>query len=122
MKLLKLTSYPKLVLKSLIHAEVSYASALSNFLLFVGAMSMVRRAKYNPESIDPRLANLLSRKLGRVAAVALAKKIARVVWTITLVKRAATLLRHACLSQNARSDLPQTLQHGLTRGHVRVAG
>ncbi len=51
-------------------------------LLFVGAMSMIRRAKYKPEKVDPRLADLLARKPVRVAAVALANKIARVVWAI----------------------------------------
>ncbi len=42
-------------------------------LLFVGAMSMVRRAKHKPEIVDPRLADLLARKgapLGLLAGVA----------------------------------------------------
>jgi transposase len=51
-------------------------------LLFVGMMSLVRRAKYKPESVDPRLADLLARKPARVAATALANKTARIVWAI----------------------------------------
>jgi transposase len=51
-------------------------------LLFVGMMSLVRRAKYKPESVDPRLADLLLRKPARVAATALANKTARIVWAV----------------------------------------
>ena len=51
-------------------------------LLFVGAMSMVRRAKHKPETVDPRLADLLARKPIRVAAIALANKTARIIWAI----------------------------------------
>ena len=51
-------------------------------LLFVGMMSLVRRAKHKPEIVDPRLADLLARKPARVAATALANKTARIVWAI----------------------------------------
>ena len=51
-------------------------------LLIVGMTSLVRRAKYKPETVDPRLANLLSRKPVRVATVALANKTARTIWAI----------------------------------------
>jgi transposase len=51
-------------------------------LLFVGMMSLIRRAKYKPESVDPRLADLLARKPPRVAAIALANKTARIVWAV----------------------------------------
>lgn len=51
-------------------------------LLIVGMTSLVRRAKYNPEKIDPRLADLLARKPVRVATVAMANKTARIVWAI----------------------------------------
>ena len=51
-------------------------------LLIVGMTSLVRRAKYNPETIDPRLANLLARKPVRVATVAMANKTARTIWAI----------------------------------------
>jgi len=51
-------------------------------LLFVGMISLVRRAKYKPESVDPRLADLLARKPTRLAAIALANKTARIVWAI----------------------------------------
>ena len=47
-----------------------------------GMTSLVRRAKYNPGKIDPRLADLLARKPVRVATVAMANKTARVVWAI----------------------------------------
>jgi transposase len=43
---------------------------------------LVRRAKYKPDSIDPRLADLLARKPMRVATVALANKTARIAWAI----------------------------------------
>ena len=51
-------------------------------LLIVGMTSLVRRAKYKPETVDPRLADLLARKPVRVATVALANKAARIVWAI----------------------------------------
>jgi transposase len=49
-------------------------------LLIVGVTSLVRRAKYNPGKIEPRLADLLARKPIRVATVAMANKTARVIW------------------------------------------
>ena len=51
-------------------------------LLIVGMTSLVGRAKYNPQAIDPRLANLLARKPVRVATVAMANKTARTIWAI----------------------------------------
>jgi len=51
-------------------------------LLIVGMTSLVRRAKYTPDKIDPRLADLLARKPTRVATVAMANKTARVIWAI----------------------------------------
>jgi transposase len=51
-------------------------------LLVVGMTSLVRRAKYKPEAVDPWLAALLSRKPARVVTVALANKAARVIWAI----------------------------------------
>jgi len=51
-------------------------------LLVLGATSLVRRAKYKPETVDPRLANLLARKPVRVATVAMTNKMARIVWAI----------------------------------------
>ena len=51
-------------------------------LLVVGMTSLVRRAKYKPDAVDPRLAALLSRKPVRVVTVALANKAARVIWAI----------------------------------------
>jgi transposase len=44
--------------------------------------SLVRRAKYNPATIDPRLADQLARKPTRVATVAMANKTARIIWAI----------------------------------------
>ena len=51
-------------------------------LLIVGMTSLVRRARYNPKTVDPRLADLLARKPVRVATVAMANKTARTVWAI----------------------------------------
>ena len=51
-------------------------------LLIVGMTSLVRRAKYNPGKIDPRLADLLTRKPTRVATVAMANTTARIIWAI----------------------------------------
>ena len=51
-------------------------------LLIVGMTSLVRRAKHNPKTVDPRLADLLARKPVRVATVAMANKTARIVWAI----------------------------------------
>jgi transposase len=51
-------------------------------LLIIGATSLVRRAKHKPETVDPRLADLLSRKPVGVATVAMANKTARIVWAV----------------------------------------
>lgn len=51
-------------------------------LLVVGMTSLIRRAKYKPDAVDPWLADLLSRKPARLVTVALANKAARVVWAI----------------------------------------
>ena len=49
-------------------------------LLVIGATSLVRRARNRPEAVDHRLANLLARKPVRLATVAMANKMARIVW------------------------------------------
>jgi transposase len=51
-------------------------------LLVIGATSLVRRAKRKPETVDRRLAGLLARKPVRLATVAMANKMARVVWAV----------------------------------------
>ncbi|WIJ27015.1 IS110 family transposase [Devosia sp. RR2S18] len=51
-------------------------------LLVIGATSLIRGAKYKPDTADPRLVALLARKPVRVASVAMANKMARVVWAI----------------------------------------
>ena len=51
-------------------------------LLIVGMTSLVKRAKYKPEAVDPRLAKWLARKPVRVATVAMANKTARIIWAI----------------------------------------
>ena len=51
-------------------------------LLVIGATSVVRRAKSKPESVDPRIADLLTRKPVRVVTVAMANRMARVVWAV----------------------------------------
>jgi transposase len=51
-------------------------------LLVVGATSLVRRARHKPETVDPRLVDLLARKAVRVATVAMANKMARIAWAI----------------------------------------
>ncbi|RYH96846.1 MAG: IS110 family transposase [Acetobacteraceae bacterium] len=51
-------------------------------LLVVGATSLIRRARHKPDTADPRLVALLARKPVRVASLAMANKMARVVWAI----------------------------------------
>ncbi len=51
-------------------------------LLVIGATSLVRRARHKLETADPRLVGLLARKPVRVATVAMANKMARIVWAI----------------------------------------
>jgi transposase len=53
-------------------------------LLVVGATSLVRRAKHKPETADPRLVDLLARKPVRLATVAMANKMARIVWAVMM--------------------------------------
>ena len=51
-------------------------------LLVIGATSLIRGARHKPETADPRLLALLARKPARVASVAMANKMARVVWAV----------------------------------------
>jgi len=55
--------------------------------IIVGMTSLVRRAKYSPGKINPRLADLLARKPTRVATVAMANKTARIIWRSWRVAR-----------------------------------
>lgn len=51
-------------------------------LLVVGMTSLVRRARTNPCSVDPRIPAMLARKPARVVTVAVANRAARVAWAI----------------------------------------
>jgi transposase len=51
-------------------------------LLVIGATSLIRRARHKPDTADPRLLALLAPKPARVASVAMANKMARMVWAI----------------------------------------
>jgi len=51
-------------------------------LLVVGMTSLVRRARANPTSVDPRINDLLARKPVRLATVAMANRTARIVWAV----------------------------------------
>ena len=62
-------------------------------LLIAGMTSLVRRAKYKPEAVDPRLAALLARKPVRVATVAMANKTARAIWA-SMVRGETYRARH----------------------------
>jgi transposase len=45
-------------------------------------MSRMRQITSNPERYDPWFAYILARKPGKVAAVAMANKTARIVWAV----------------------------------------
>ncbi|MCP5022152.1 MAG: IS110 family transposase [bacterium] len=51
-------------------------------LLVIGMMSRMRQIIQNPERYDPWFADILARKPGKVAAVAMANKTARMVWAV----------------------------------------
>jgi len=51
-------------------------------LLVIGATAMVRQFKMRPEKTPPQIASLLARKPVRVATVAMANKMARIVWAL----------------------------------------
>lgn len=61
-------------------------------LLVIGATALVRYAKSKPQTADPRLLALLARKPARVATVAMANKMARIVWA--LMTRGQTYQAH----------------------------
>ena len=67
-------------------------------LLIVGMTSLVRRARYKPESVDPYVADLLARKPTRVATVAMANKAARVAWAIMGGRLREQLILRGCQS------------------------
>ncbi|SHF85552.1 transposase [Devosia limi DSM 17137] len=62
-------------------------------LLVIGATSLIRRARHKPDTADPRLLALLARKPARVASVAMANKMARVVWAV-MARRETYQVRH----------------------------
>ena len=51
-------------------------------LLVMGATSLVRRAKYKPDTADSRLVALLACEPVRVVTVAMANKMARIAWAL----------------------------------------
>ncbi|WP_207541025.1 IS110 family RNA-guided transposase [Sabulicella rubraurantiaca] len=51
-------------------------------LLVIGATSLIRRARQTTDAMGRRLADLLARKPVRLATVALANKMARIVWAV----------------------------------------
>ena len=51
-------------------------------LLVIGATSLVRYAKSKPATAHPHLVSLLARKPARVATVAMANKMARIIWAV----------------------------------------
>lgn len=53
-------------------------------LLVVGMMSRMRQIILNPERYDPWFADIIVRKPGKVAAVAMANKTARMVWAVLI--------------------------------------
>ena len=55
-------------------------------LLIVGAMSVVRSAVRRGETKDPWLARMLARKPRMLVAVALANRMARIAWALTVKK------------------------------------
>ena len=53
-------------------------------LLVIGMMSRMRQIIQKPERYDPWFADILARKPGKVAAVAMANKTARMVWAVLI--------------------------------------
>lgn len=51
-------------------------------LLVIGATALVRQFRSRPDKAPPHLASLLARKPVRVATVAMANKIARIIWAL----------------------------------------
>lgn len=67
-------------------------------LLVMGAASVLIRAKARPASADPWVAGILRRKKFKVAAVALAARMARILWA---------LMRHGGVYRPRSSSAPQ---------------
>jgi len=53
-------------------------------LLVIGMMSRMRQIIQNPDRYDPWFADILVRKPGKLAAVAMANKTARIVWAVLI--------------------------------------
>ena len=51
-------------------------------LLVLGMTSRIRRIHKTPEAFDPWFAHILARKPGKVAAIAMANKTARMIWAV----------------------------------------
>lgn len=63
-------------------------------LLVVGATAVIRFAKPGSKSASPWLLGLLERKPRKLAAVALANKMARIVWAMSRQRRAGAMMTH----------------------------
>src|SRR5213078_1719924 len=64
-------------------------------ILVVGAISVLRRAKLNPEKY-PWLTQLLARRPFKVVAIALANKMARIAWALLANRRRGDRLMSFC--------------------------
>lgn len=56
-------------------------------LLVVGATSVIKQARNNPKNAQPWLRDLLARKPAKLAAVALANKMARIAWKLMVSRQ-----------------------------------
>jgi transposase len=65
-------------------------------LLVVGAVSVLRRAKLNPEKF-PWVTRLLARRPFKVVAVALANKMARIAWALLMSGKTCRAARFAAV-------------------------
>ena len=65
-------------------------------LIVVGMTSLVWRARVSPESVDPRINDLIARKPIRLATVAMANRTARIIWAV--MTRDETYRRPATLA------------------------
>ena len=87
-------------------------------LFMAGALAVIRYAKIHGTKHRPWLTALLARRPTKVAAIALANKIARMAWAMMVQRRALQGTRRACGVNEIAPDLRRDVTVGKGEQHV----
>ena len=98
--------------------SASKVTAICAACSMAGALAVIRYAKIHGTKHRPWLTALLARRPSKVAAIALANKIARIAWAIMVPRRALQGTRRACGVNEIAPDLRRDVTVGKGEQHV----